>query len=769
VVITKELVSPNPEVYPDGFDEPDYKYTELTPSMPVPSAYSSAALQVQEIQTASSITAGQAEKVLVIPIEFTDETFYVADGESSEESHDQAYYEGIMGEMKAYYEFNSNYVPDVSGITLDVTVVEVVQSVHDMAYYGADGVGVDTPVSDRYIYELTREALLILNTAGFDFTQYDTDEDGIIDHIMIIHAGNGQEEDEDTDTIWSHRWAITGEQELNGVNAYNYTMLAETSALGTFAHEFGHDLGLPDLYDTNGFRDGYSEGAGEWDIMGSGSWNGIPRGSNPANLSAWSRIEMGWATTALNTVTVLDNDTLDVQVTNLTGLSHIYRINPKDDENVEEYYLLEYRRSMGYDEDLPGEGVLIWHIDESVLTGAYSEYAVNDNSSRLGVYPEQADGEDDLVYNVDLPADFNRGDDGDPFPGSTDNHNFTYLPYRLNSSNIDPDNYTYVDILDIQIIDTDGDSFDDAATFDVYLEVRAPGQAAFIAPVDNRYVAAEPVFTWQIVPQTETYIMQISGDLNFGTSTQYFITTSLTVDADGICRYVGPELTPDMMNYVRLAATNSSSIDGNYLWSDTLEITVVGIDPPSNFSIANIEPNSIDLEWTEVVDAPHYYLEIDGVETELDAVTSYAHTGLVNETAHEYRIRATTATESSVWSDTLSAETAYTLSIDGSAVIEGEEDGKIITVTANSPFSGDATDGTSVTLTELPSGVTQDSVEFGDDNRTLIITLAGNSDADYDVDATITLVISSTVIVATLSETYITKDFEMTATIEPEP
>src|SRR5439155_931986 len=65
-----------------------------------------------------------------------------------------------------------------------------------------------------------------------------------------------------------------------------------STGVDTVAHGFGHDLGLPDLYDA----DGSSHGAGIWDIMSEGSWNGNPAGSSPAHMSAWSLMRLGWVT-----------------------------------------------------------------------------------------------------------------------------------------------------------------------------------------------------------------------------------------------------------------------------------------------------------------------------------------------------------------------------------------------------------------------------------------------------------------------------------------
>src|SRR5690606_16417870 len=108
-----------------------------------------------------------------------------------------------------------------------------------------------------------------------------TEPDGYIDHFQAVHAGEGEEAGAPESTIWSHRWSVGqrsgGGPEWNrngGVQIGNtglwirdYTTEPENGGLGVFAHEFGHDLGLPDLYDTSGGENG----TGFWTLMSSGS------------------------------------------------------------------------------------------------------------------------------------------------------------------------------------------------------------------------------------------------------------------------------------------------------------------------------------------------------------------------------------------------------------------------------------------------------------------------------------------------------------------
>jgi hypothetical protein len=171
-------------------------------------------------------------------------------------------------------------------------------------------------------------------------------------------------------------------------------MIAESSPMGTAAHEFGHDLGLPDLYDV----DGSSAGIGTWGIMGYGSWLG--GGDVPAHFCAWSKVFLGWITP--NEVTV-DTDDLVLNCVEISGHDTIFRISLTPDE----YFLLENRYNTGFDQYLSGPGVLIWHIDDSVGSVYFNDVNVDENHKRVDL--EEADGRDDL----DKMASY--GDYTDPY------------------------------------------------------------------------------------------------------------------------------------------------------------------------------------------------------------------------------------------------------------------------------------------------------------------------------------------------------------------
>ncbi len=136
--------------------------------------------------------------------------------------------------------------------------------------------------------------------------------DGYIDHFQAVHAGEGEEAGASADAIWSHRWYVNGTdygQTGPGANKLggtqigesgfwigDYTVEPENGGLGVFAHEYAHDLGLPDYYDTAGGENGTSF----WTLMSSGSWLGNGEaagegiGTTPGLMGPEEKLELGW-------------------------------------------------------------------------------------------------------------------------------------------------------------------------------------------------------------------------------------------------------------------------------------------------------------------------------------------------------------------------------------------------------------------------------------------------------------------------------------------
>lgn len=166
------------------------------------------------------------------------------------------------GSVKDYYEETSNGKLTISGGSNGAEGWYTADNGHD--YYGQSYVKAA---------ELAREAVR-KSDEDIDYSQYDNNDDGWVDGVIVIHQGGGEEASGDPGDIWSHKWSFTfaglSAYETNdGVSVNSYTLQPETynnkiTTIGIISHETGHIFGMGDLYDT----DGGSEGIGEWGLWG---------------------------------------------------------------------------------------------------------------------------------------------------------------------------------------------------------------------------------------------------------------------------------------------------------------------------------------------------------------------------------------------------------------------------------------------------------------------------------------------------------------------
>ncbi|MFK4762845.1 immune inhibitor A domain-containing protein [Microbacterium sp. ZW T5_45] len=197
---------------------------------------------------------------------------------------------------------------------------------HSEGYYGAtvchlneDGVYEAGPMQDQQGHpdnplgpgQLPIDAVAAVAAANPDFpwADYDIEDqgdrdgdgnvyepDGVIDHVVLVHAGedkSGGGGKEGTYAIWAHSSAVAGGAVIPGTDykISNYIVQPEDSGVGVFAHEYGHDLGLPDLYDTS--NAGNSD-IDFWDLMSSGSHSGPIFQSLPTHMGIWDKWVLGW-------------------------------------------------------------------------------------------------------------------------------------------------------------------------------------------------------------------------------------------------------------------------------------------------------------------------------------------------------------------------------------------------------------------------------------------------------------------------------------------
>jgi M6 family metalloprotease-like protein len=229
------------------------------------------------------------------------------------------------------------------------------------------------------------------------------------DALVVFFAGPGRESHTsggDPNDPWSNYTAIAPPVQAPGGRAFDDAcVIAESevkpfSSFGVLCHEFGHLLGLPELYAPGGRP---QEGIGVWGLMGQGTW--LRRGERPPHLCAWSKLRLGWVDAE-----TVERTTRGVELPAVERVPRAVKV-PAAPGRPQEYYLLENRARIGADRSLPGEGLLVWHVDESV-TGFRS--AEIDPSHKL-LHLVEADGRGDLDRGH--AAGGNRGDASDPWSG----------------------------------------------------------------------------------------------------------------------------------------------------------------------------------------------------------------------------------------------------------------------------------------------------------------------------------------------------------------
>jgi immune inhibitor A len=265
-----------------------------------------------------------------------------------------------------------------------------------------------------------------------DFARFADSATGYVPAIVIFDPQIGGEcylvNPAANRSIWAHRFSMSGWQfegvgpgpivtgdSINGkpVLIDDYIIeggqggntgctQGQLAAIGTVTHETGHLFGLPDLYDTGNT----TEGLGYWDLMAAGGDNQPYR---PAHMSAWSLATLGWVmevpVTMSRTVTAGPVETSDTAyIVPIAGTAH------------NEYFLIENRQPIGSDSMMKGPGLLIYHVDTVLITARLSTNSVNALVPH-GLWVVEADGNNNLNCAPGQSCD-NRGDAGDPFPGS---------------------------------------------------------------------------------------------------------------------------------------------------------------------------------------------------------------------------------------------------------------------------------------------------------------------------------------------------------------
>lgn len=324
-----------------------------------------------------------ASKGLLILANFSDESFQASNTQAEMDSMMNAVnytYNGATGSAAQYYSDQS-----LGAYRPHFDVVGPVTLPQKRAYYGTnDADGNDQKLGDLVLHACS----LAAEIDGINLADYDQDGDDWVDFVYIIYAGKGEADGGAATTVWPASWDMpsaiySGYTSLNPEDVYDTVQYSfdgvvigsfaysgelngyssVRNGIGTPTHEFGHVLGLPDLYDTY-YGSNYSNNTtpGSWDIMDSGPYNND--GKTPPSMSPWEKAFMGWIT-PINP----GNDSTQLTIyANGNANANVYQINAsgtyQDYKTSGLCYLIENRQQTSkWDAYAPGHGLVIWKLN----------------------------------------------------------------------------------------------------------------------------------------------------------------------------------------------------------------------------------------------------------------------------------------------------------------------------------------------------------------------------------------------------------------------
>ena len=310
----------------------------------------------------SGVPANGSRKIPIILVEFKDKKFNNTR-------------EGIINAMLTGNESVGQYFRDQSNNVYqpDFEVYGIYTLSQNRVYYGGHQGG----NNDKGLGYLVTEACQLAAADGVSFKPYDTNNDDYCDVVIVIYAGVGEAQAsyEHPEAVWPCNWNLSSAayygmggngafrpsngdplvdmfavfNELHGSNDNTTTI----DGIGTFAHEFGHCLGLPDFYDTG---NGGHYGLGDWDIMCLGCYNND--GFTPPGYSAYEKHFMGW----IEYITPQPGTYYTLPVFNQKQASTDKALCLTSNLNQNEFFVVENRRKQGWDRYAPGEGIMITHV-----------------------------------------------------------------------------------------------------------------------------------------------------------------------------------------------------------------------------------------------------------------------------------------------------------------------------------------------------------------------------------------------------------------------
>lgn len=355
-----------------------------------------------------SVSCG-VSNALIILVEFPDLNFKKTTQEITDLFNKIGYNDGgAKGSVRDFYRYAS-----YGKFDLISNVYGPFVSHHPMSFYG----GNNAYGNDSNVPQLVVEAIENLPD-DIDLSVYDNDNDGAVDNVHIIFAGHGEEAGASSSAIWSHEYPHPLPVTKNGYRFAGYSCTPELrsnfgngiSRIGVICHELGHAFGANDFYDVDYSSNGSYDGTGIWDLMASGSWNN--NGVSPANFNPYVKtVDFGW----INAITPENSGSFSLKAYNDFPMVMKIPTSYPDD-----YYLMEYRVRHLFDEGLPGEGILIYHVHPQIESRRSSNTINNSHPQYL--YPVCASSDVSPVSSSDYG---NINSPQCPFPGATGSTSFT--------------------------------------------------------------------------------------------------------------------------------------------------------------------------------------------------------------------------------------------------------------------------------------------------------------------------------------------------------
>lgn len=298
-------------------------------------------------------------RTLVIPVQFRDRKFTIPLPRASIYNlFNQQYYSdnGATGSVLDWFQDNLG-----SQAAFSFEVCDLVTVPNDVAWYGANENG----VTDRNLRQLVVHACEAADAAGVDFTRYDFDQDGIVDNVFLLFAGHNEAEGGGESTLWPQSWNIADLGfTVDGMKISNFSLYSEyagpsgyrPAGIGTICHEYCHFLGLQDLYDVNGDKEGEGNGLfGPLSVMDQGNYNN--EGRTPPYLTIFERQMIG----LVKTQTLRQEQNLLVGPVQAASTALLLPTGVTG-----ENFWLEYRDGSKWDAYAGGAGLVVYHVDKSL-------------------------------------------------------------------------------------------------------------------------------------------------------------------------------------------------------------------------------------------------------------------------------------------------------------------------------------------------------------------------------------------------------------------